>query len=211
VARNGDDWVLSLNGDGRYPDGVYSRSSFSLAQGATLEFEFRLRLGRTDRQRLSVCLWEDGQEARSPSGMPLMPLDRFCFGYPSDEQLKFREDLASVLSGPFAGRREFSVARFLPSDDWVHLALQVRADGATSVFLDRHLASSPTGRLDLAPGQEWRINLYGASVGTDLWIRNLTLWRGERFDADVGPVPAPELPGGIAPLAPGARSDSRLP
>jgi DNA-binding SARP family transcriptional activator len=211
VAQNGEDWVLSLNGDGRYPDGVYSRSSFSLAQGATLEFEFRLRLGRTDRQRLSLCLWEDGQEARGPSGTPLMGLDRFCLQYPSDEQLKFREDLASVVSGPSAGRREFSVAPFRPSDDWVHLALQVRADGATSVFLDRRLASRPAGRLDLAPGQKWRINLYGASVGTDLWIRNLTLWRGERFDADVGPVPSPELPGVITPLAPGVRSDSRLP
>jgi DNA-binding SARP family transcriptional activator len=195
VERQEGDWVLSLNGDGRYPDGVYSRSSFSLTQGATLEFEFRLRLGRADRQRLSVCLWEDGSGARGPSGMPLMPLNRFCLQYPSDEQLKFREDLAAVLSGSLSGLREFSVDPFLPSDDWVHVALQVRADGATSVFLNRRLASRPAGRLDLESGQEWRINLYGASVDTDLWVRNLTLWRGERFDANATRGSSPDLPG----------------
>jgi hypothetical protein len=211
VVQQGDDWVLSLNGDGRYPDGVYTKPSFSLAQGATLEFEFRLRLGRTDRQRLSVCLYEDQSGARGPAGMLLMPLNRFCLQYPSDEQLKFRDDLAMVLSGSVSGLREFSVAPVLPSDEWVHVALQVRADGATSIFLNRRLTATPAGRLDLAPGQKWRINLYGASVDTDLWIRNLTLWRGERFDANPGQGPSPELPELGQPRGPEASHDPRFP
>ena len=89
-----------------------------------------------------------------------------------------------VRSGAMSEGREISVYPHLPSHGWVHLALQVRADGATAVFLDRQLAFSPEEPLTLGPGRRWRIDLHGASVDTDLWIRSLNLWRGERFNRD---------------------------
>ena len=195
ILRHGEEWVLSIGGDGRYQDGLFTKSTFSLNQGATLELEFRLPLGRTDRQRVEVCLWEDAPGTIDPGGIPTSPLNEFCFGYPSGEQLKFREDLARVRSGPLSGNTEFSAAPALPSDDWVHIALQVRADGTTSVFLNRRLATQPRTRVRLDPGGEWIIRLFGASVDTDLWIRNLTLWRGERFDTNPTPAPSDEFSG----------------
>jgi len=188
VEEQEGEWVLSLNGDGRYQDGVNTNATFPMGQGGTLEFEFRLRLGRTDRQRIGACLWEDAPGSTDPAGIPISPLNRFCFHYPSGEQLKFREDLGLVVSGPLSGDQEFSVAPALPSDDWVHIALQVRADGATSLFLNRQLAVRPSTRLRLDTGREWVIRIYGASVDTHLWVRNLTLWRGERYDATRPPT-----------------------
>ncbi|MGW8268060.1 MAG: Ig-like domain-containing protein, partial [Longimicrobiales bacterium] len=189
VVEEDGDWILSLNGDGRYQDGLVSRTTFSLSHGATLELEFRLRLWRTDRQRIAICLWEDRPGVTDPAGIPTPPLNQFCFHYPSAEQLKFREDLGRFVSGPLSGDREFSVAPYLPSDDWVHVALQVRADGATSLFLDRQLAVKPSTRLRLVSEREWVIGLYGSSVDTDLRIRNLILWRGERYDENAPPAP----------------------
>ena len=70
--------------------------------------------------------------------------------------------------------------------DWVHLALQVRADGATSIFLNRELVHEAAERMDVDGGRLWRIDVSGASVDTELRIRNLSLWRGERYGGGSG-------------------------
>jgi hypothetical protein len=211
VLEQDGDWVLSLNGDGQYQDGLRTRSAFSLSQGATLEAEFRLPLRRTDREHVHVCLSEEDPESIDSRGIPISRATEFCLGYPSHEQLKFRADLARVAASPLSPPQEFSVAPALPSDDWVHVALQARADGTTSVFLNRQLAFKPTGRLNLQSGGNWSIRIQGASVGTDLWIRNLTLWRGERFDANALPPPTSELQG-VSPVGePGDPGPGRSP
>lgn len=180
--------VLSMNGDGSHRDGLILAEGFSMAQGATLEFEFKLPLHRADRERIGVCLFEDSP---SYSTRPSVrrPSNRLCLNYPSAEQSKFRSDLALVWSGPQTERLERSVSPALPSDDWVHLALQIRADGKTSILLERSLWVPTDGRVTIDPEKLWRIEFHGPSVDTQLLIRNVTVWRGERYSLPTPPTP----------------------
>lgn len=181
--------VLSLNGDGSHRDGLILAEGFSMAQGATLEFEFKLPLHRADRQRVGVCLFEDSPSSSLGPTAPLRPPNRLCLIYPSAEQSKFRSDLAKVWSGPRSENPERAVSPTLPSDDWVHLALQIRADGETSILLERSLWVPTDGRVTIDPDKLWKIDFHGPSVDTQLLIRNVTVWRGERYSLPTPPTP----------------------
>ncbi len=97
-----------------------------------------------------------------------------------------------VIAGYASLSYEVVVSPHLPSDDWVHLALQVRPDGFATVFVNREMVFQSEIRLEGHATAGWKIELAGASVDTELLIRNLTLWRGERFEAGAtAPTPPP--------------------
>ena len=177
--------VLSLRGDGRYRDFMQTMEAFSLQQGVTLELEFRLPLEREDKERFNVCL--KGQDTGGSTG-PSEAIHfqkEYCILYPNLELAKRKQDVMSVTCGEPAYSFEVSGAPFLPSRDWVHLALQVRPDGLTSFFVNREQIN--VSRYPALPNTfTWKIELAGASVDTELLVRNLTLWRGERFPVDEG-------------------------
>ena len=192
VEENGERRVLFLCGDARFPDFMRTRTSFPLDQGVTLELGFRLPLtDRRDRQRLEVCLQEDAGSLEDLSA-PSRPSLTLCFRFPTDELAKFQPDQASVTLLNMGVREEFHVGPWLPSSDWTHLALQLRADGALSVFLNRELTHRSDVVLPLEPRARVHVRLGGASVDTRLLIRDVVLWRGERFGEDVaGDDPGP--------------------
>jgi DNA-binding SARP family transcriptional activator len=174
--------ALSLNGDGQYRDFFYTRTPMQLSQGATLHLDVRIPLtDRTNHQLLQVCLAETAPPG-DPRNQRLLPTgNRFCFRYPSDELVKFREDLATVVAGRIDPPSEFSTEPFLPGDDWVRLTMVVRADGAASVLLDGEVVYSAEHPIELDPELPWRVALRGVSVDTEVLVRNVVLWRGERY------------------------------
>lgn len=183
--------ALSHRGDGRFSDPILTRESFSLDQGGTLELEFRLPLtARRDRQHLQVCLLEESAflPDEASAGVASRSGPRFCFRVPEGELQKRRRDRAQLWLGNNLKRAVIDVGSRFPSDDWVHLALQLRADGLASVFLHRELAYTSSLRIPVEAGGRWRIELSGAAVDTELLVRHLVLWRGERFSIG-GPPP----------------------
>jgi len=195
IVQAGDREALLARGDGRFVDYVRTRAGFPADQGVTLELEFRLPLtDRRDRQRLMVCLKEEAMEAKG-GGIPLphpRPRLDVCFRWPGDQLAKRRTDRATLILGRWGGQKEVDVGPWLPSSDWTHLALQLRADGALSVFLDRELAHRSDVVLPVEPQARVHVRLGGASVDTRLLIRDVVLWRGERFgDGAAGNDPGP--------------------
>jgi hypothetical protein len=189
VRREGEN-VLSLRGDGRYRDYIQTTEVFSLQYGVTLELEFRLPLNRTDRERIILCLKGDTPGAILQKRLTAYYERGFCVLYPSAELSKRREDLLQVSGGDRSSTFEVSADPDLPSRDWVHLALQIRPDGTFTVFVNRRLVSQSQHPLKEYKDYLWKIELGGASVDTELLVRNLTLWRGERFEV-LGSEPAP--------------------
>ena len=183
VVREGEN-VLSLQGDGRYRDPMHTAQEFSLQQGATLELEFRLPLNRDDKERVIACLKGQGTSTEAePSGASFYERE-FCVLYPSAELSKRRTDLLQVTGGEGHFPYEVSASPSLPSREWVHLAMQVRPDGFYTVLVNRNEVWRFQNPFGAYTGVGWRIELAGASVDTELLIRNLTLWRGERFEID---------------------------
>ena len=175
--------VISLEGDGRYGDRILSRESFSLEQGATLELEFRLPFtDRRDRQSLSVCVM------REPGSAEQGRRQGACMKYPWGELAHFDPRTVGVHYRHLGVAWTFPVPTD-PSADWTHVALQVRPDGRVSLYWNRELVDRPELPLRIPAGSRWIVELAGASVETELLVRNLTLWRGTRFSdpAEAGP------------------------
>ena len=49
---------LEILGDEKYSDGVISKTGINLAQGTTIEFEFKMEIDQNIHQRLWLCLWD---------------------------------------------------------------------------------------------------------------------------------------------------------
>jgi DNA-binding SARP family transcriptional activator len=208
LERDGET-LLSLRGEGRYRDPIYTREQFSLQLGVTLELEFLMPLTRNDRQRVYVCL--KGRVAQADSmTQEAGQYDReFCFQYPSTELSKRKPDVFRVSAGVGYFAYEESAAPELPSNDWTHLALQVRSDGTYKIFVNRSEVFEFQNPWGIDPNLEWRIELAGASLDTELLIRNLTLWRGERFGVDApNPTEASGGRGEASPASGGGPSPS---
>jgi hypothetical protein len=160
------------------------RTGFSLAQGATLELEFRLLLTRSDRQRFQACLVRKtpGEDADSLPPVGAGESDGgFCFLYPVGELERIRPDHAALYF-PSSGRRDGAP---LPADvdpaTWTRLTLQARPDGAVQAYLDGTLWVEGSERLRIRDAEPWQVAIMGAAVDTELLIRDLTVWRGIRY------------------------------
>ena len=90
------------------------------------------------------------------------------------------------MTGP--GRtRTLRIPGILPSEDWVHMALQVRADGEASLVLDRQPVGSSPATLRMDDAGPWFLLIQGDAVGTEIYVRNLAIWPGERYGPEADP------------------------
>jgi hypothetical protein len=176
VERDGEP-VLLLRSDGLYSDGMVSRQGFALPRGGTLEVEFRMPVTRPASQSIGIGLLsldrapqsEEDVRAASSGG-------EVAFGYPYGEGMKFRADRASL------GNEVLDVSGTFPTDGWTHVALQVRADGAVSLYLNREHAADWPLRLNNGPGTRWYVRVEATVQGTEALLRNLVLYPGMRYD-----------------------------
>jgi hypothetical protein len=181
------DTVLFLNGDGAWADGMMSRETFTLSQGATLEVQFRYRGGihRTDRQAATFCLMRYDAKSAAASETPDQLIDAsvrsgICFSYPSAELSRFDPTAGSLIH--MASRTTSGVrSAAFPPDDWVPIALQVLADGRVTLFVNRQQVAESRLKLEGVTYDDWRIDIQGHSVDTRLEVRNVTLWRDRQF------------------------------
>lgn len=179
--------VLRMLGDGRWDDGLLSRHVYDLSGGATLELEFRISLTRVDRQSLGLALVSG--ELR-PGASPTvwrnwLTNERIYFLHPSGELAKFTGRNFSFFTQTGLEERR-DLPDLFPAEDWVHVAIQLRADGHPFLFLNREFVSALPVPVDNAPDAEWRILLLGRAVDTDLLVRNLALWPGMRYEVPEG-------------------------
>lgn len=171
--------VLVMRGDGLHRDGLLLRDPLTLDQGTTVELEFRLPLSTRSGQRFNLCLQDipllDQQVQRVD--YPGLPINwGTCLSYP-DGRLG---DQAFTFVDGFAFQR-LALPEGLSSDDWIHLGLQVRGDGQVRMVLDRQVVAEGVVRLTSDPGSQWRISLFGEALGTELLLRQLRVWQGERY------------------------------
>jgi hypothetical protein len=184
VLRDGE-YVLSLNGDGSHHDGIMSRRAFALPRGAMLELEFRMAVTRRDRQRVIVCL----EQTSPPASGELAELGNWlrhqtaCVGYPHGELVKFRP--GEVVFGANGAAAGVALPGELPPTDWTHLGLQVRPDGEVSLFVNHRRVAVAALRLDLGRDAVWRVNIGGSAVDTEALVRNVLLWDGPHFLAEL--------------------------
>ena len=172
--------VLRLMGDEKYTDGLLLRTPIPLDKGVTVEFEFKLAVTEPVHQNLGLCLRDiDWGKSDLESGA-LYTTGEACIAYPAQEHAKMDPSEVAVVVAP--GRElHVEVPDVLPSDDWVHMALQIRADGETSLVVNRQPVGVNPVDLQTDPRLEWHVILFGTVVGTELYMRNLTVWPGERY------------------------------
>ncbi|TVP56439.1 MAG: hypothetical protein EA351_07920 [Gemmatimonadales bacterium] len=176
--------VLRLRGDGRYTDGLIQREPQSLTEGGTAEIDFRLRLTRIDRQDVRFCLMESELPPRTDETIEWFDLalrQYVCFRYPGRNLAQFDPEEA-LWTNHLMGGIPIDVGDHLPSDDWVHLAIQLRADGEITAFLNGEFVGRFPVRLRNDPEVLWRVGIFGHSVDTEVHVRNLALWPGMRHD-----------------------------
>jgi len=175
-----DEVVLSLEGDGRYEDGVRSRESFSLDGGARVEAVFRLGLTRSDRQRFSLCIQPDSVAGPIAEGAFLGSIfDRaYCLKFPALEQVKF-DPLDLSVSYFASGSKDFvRLPEGFDSSEWTQFALEIQSDGQVGLYVNRELVQTLASPLLMSPGKRWKILLTGASVDTALYVRSVTVYSG---------------------------------
>jgi hypothetical protein len=168
--------VLRLTGDGTNEDGLFSREGVDGTRGLTLDMEFRLwPLSRTERQAVSVCLSSIAAPL-SREEWPLPPKG-FCFHYPFGELEAFDSGRAALRLWAQGVIIEADVHDLLPTKEWVRLRMVVRADGTVLAYLNGRELPVPGLRM-IPGGSDWRIDLRGKALDTDVWVRNLNLWEG---------------------------------
>jgi hypothetical protein len=180
IAAVDGDTVLSLEGDGAWNDGVRSRESFSLDDGARVEVVFRLGLTRSDRQRIALCI--QPAEIELPSGdLAYLGTRRdqaYCLQYPAREQVKF-DPLDSSITYYTLGSEDFVR---LPEDfdpsQWTQFALEIQPDGQAGLYVNQELLQALPTPVIMTPGRLWRILLIGASADTYLHVRSVTVYSG---------------------------------
>jgi len=119
--------------------------------------------------------------------------EQWCALWPARELTDFDPGLVSLhtfgtLFGPVDG------SELLKQDDWNRFALQMRADGLVSLFVnDAFLVAHPI-RADNRPDSRWRVLIKDRAADTRLLLRDVTLWNEARYpvpDVQVAPAVAP--------------------
>jgi hypothetical protein len=172
--------ALRLLGDEKYSDGIIYRTPLSLAQGITIEAEFRVEITNPIQQNFVLCLKDLDWEGTDLSvGIQAYDAEA-CVTYPAREFEKMDTTEFGVTVNP--GRESvFRTRGPLTTDGWIHVALQVRADGLTSLVVNRQrVGVSPVALLVEDP-EDWYLVLIGTTVGTEVYVRSLAAWQGERY------------------------------
>ncbi|MEQ9397738.1 MAG: AAA family ATPase [Longimicrobiales bacterium] len=173
--------VLVLPGDGSFPDGIRSRSTFDLSSGARLEFEFFLPLTASFHQRISFCLESSDPAVPEPTrALDWVTGPWGCVAYPARELRRFSPGEISLRANgaPFA---PLSIPPQLVPAGWTHVELEMRPDGFATLRLGREVVAELPLGLPLTE-HRWRVRIEGASVGTTLLVRDLVLWGGTGGD-----------------------------
>lgn len=169
--------ALELRGDGSFADGLLSKRFWDAQKGLTVELQFWMKLSRTDHQWIGLCLVEGPHPSPGESTLEFPPRFRQsqCFHYPGGELDRF--DSRAVTLGDYLRR----FPDVLPTDDWVHVGIQLDSDGETAFLLDRRIAFTLPTLVDVGPGTRWRVMILGASEDTELLVRDLRVWEGARY------------------------------
>lgn len=172
--------VLVLRGDGLHRDGVLLRSPLTIDQGLTVELEFRMPVTRRTGQRILLCLHDviPPDPTASQVHHPDLPIGaNTCLLYPD---VRLGEEVMTLQVAGFASQR-IRLPEHLPSDDWIHLGLQVRADGRVTLIVNREPVAEGVVRLSGTPTSQWRVALSGEGLDTELLMRHFSVWQGERY------------------------------
>ncbi len=172
--------VLRLQGDEKYADGLISVAEIELDWGITVEMEFRFELTRSVHQNFGFCLRDVDLEQSDLAAGTTAIRAQACVHYPARDLQKFDPSEVSISTTPGLVR-DVRVPEVLPTGDWIHIALQVRVDGVATIVLNRErIASAPVTLQNLETGK-FHLVIQGDAVGTEVFVRNLTVWPGERY------------------------------
>lgn len=106
-------------------------------------------------------------------------MQQVCFQYPSRELAKFRADEAAFSNGVITDFLDLSGT--LPTDGWTHVAIELRADGIASLYINHEFIRQLPLRVRNNPETRWRIALFNDATDTEVLVRNLVLWPGMRY------------------------------
>jgi hypothetical protein len=172
--------ALSMNGDGRFTDGIVSREAFDLSHGATAEIDFHLPLTRADRQSVKLCLNRGRPLPEgSRASMDWHWEEGVCFLWPAAELEDFDPGEA-MLAAPGPPLGPIPVDGLIREGDWNRLSLELQADGTLSTFLNGTRVHTLPWRLELEE-KRWRFVVIGRAADTRLLVRNATLWGEARY------------------------------
>ena len=146
-----------------------------------MEFEFKMEIDRNVHKRVSLCLadFDPALFDRGQGSIPRMG-DQACFSYPSRDLDK--SDLSNLLLFVTPGvETRADLPDALPTSDWIHAAVQVRADGETSLVINRERVATSKVLLPTTPLHQWNLIVDGDAVGTRLFIRSLNIWPEVRY------------------------------
>jgi hypothetical protein len=171
--------ALALTGDANYWDGVVGKSGFHHNAGLTLEFEFRLVANRPDRQAIDVCLTDSVLQAdHSEEGSSTVRAEQICFRYPGDAFRRF-DPLEAAFGTAVRGTR-VPVPEGVTRGEWISAAIQLRADGEVSLFVGHEFVTTLDVYASTTAWSTWRPEIGAYADGTDVLVRNVTLWPGLR-------------------------------
>jgi hypothetical protein len=100
--------------------------------------------------------------------------------YPSREGEKLNDTEASVSVFPGTETR-VRLPDALPPEDWTYVALQVRADGQAILVVNREPVLTNPIYVPTRPVHGWTLVIRGNAVDTNLFARNLNIWKGLRY------------------------------
>lgn len=170
--------ALRIPGDGQHRDGIRTRQGFALDHGLTVELSVHLPLTRRDRQSVDIGLHAAGSLS-APGAAPGTGWGAgLTVMYPGRELERFDPRTLSVTVGSFGFPLPLPVEA--EPGEWMRFALEIRPDGEVSLRVNGSVAGSVPLHLEVAPGEEWHLQVSGASVDTELLVRDLVVWRGVR-------------------------------
>ncbi len=186
VERDGESVVL-LAGDALYLDGIITAEDWAFPRGLTAEVEFRLPLTRRDKQFFFLCLVEVQLPTQGTFERRELPTPQeACLRYPRGLLSSFDPTRGTFTVAAGFPQMVVDLSDHLPTDDWTHAALQMRADGTLTVLVNRTPVATSPLRLRNTADTEWRVALYGSSWETEALIRNFTLWDEPRYPVEGG-------------------------
>jgi hypothetical protein len=173
--------VLRLTGDEKYGEGLILRDPLPLEQGLTVEWELKLEPTREVHQNFQLCLRDFAADDEALELAVFRAVNQaVCFLYPAREfeKLDWAEGTMTLGLGAETLIRS---QELLPPRDWVHMALQVRADGQLSFVLNRRVVAISSVHMRAQALHVWRLTLGGDAVDSEVFLRNLSIWPETRY------------------------------
>ena len=162
--------AFTPNGDGTYDNGAYSRAQYPGKEGLGIEATVQSPVNRPNAQRFSLMITAIAQATPSgPAGVGCSVRNPTGDGW---SYLHYMGVTDAILP----------VADELTSDKPYRVRLQLFPDGTCGTAINGHARhrSKPQVRPELM----YSFMIKGESVGTQILVGPLTMWRGVRGDVD---------------------------